>query len=602
MNRESRSVPALRWLGQTSLALLAAVLPFELVRPVAPLGPLQLSSVELFLYPTVALWAAARWTELTARGVAERARRPLTWWRRLPEAQRATAVWAVALLVSALVAPIARPAALKFALRSLGGLALFVAAADLLDSRRAIARMLTGLAIGATIAALLMALEVGVEGFTDLLRPFHGQTFGVLGLARASGPFQYPNIAAMYLEAALPPVVAAGVVAAGRVAARQMRWVLTGTVLIALVIEYALVLSASRAGLVTALFGLLGVVALARSLPTLWRLSIGLAGSLVALTLIAQAINPLLALRLRFWEARSWYGSIIETAPDHPPLPAELAPGSETQVVLSVTNTGALTWPAGGPKPVHVSYHWMSQDGLTLVVLDGARDVLPHDVATDTTIDLVATVRAPDRPGLYTLWWDLVHEGVTWFSDAGDPGSRQRVAVGVKPPPGKGRPRDRRGGRLKEDEFSRTELWRAGLLAFREHPLLGLGPDNFRHVYGAYLGRTSSDDRMHANNFYIEVLSTMGIAGLAAMTLLIVTLTRAARRAARAPANRVLVFGVGGSLVAYLIHGTLDYFLGFTPTYALLWLLAGSLVALERLADGDTVGRGIFVAPNEGER
>jgi hypothetical protein len=591
----------LRWLGRTSLALLAAVLPFELVRPVAPLGPLQLSSVELFLYATVALWAAARGTELAPRGVADRARRPLTWWRRLPEAQRAAAVWAVVLLISALVAPIQRPAALKFALRSLGGVALFVAAADLLDSRQAISRTLIGLAIGATIGALLMALEVGVAGVSRLLRPFHAQTFGVLGLARASGPFQYPNIAAMYLEAALPAVVAAGVVAAGRAAAALVRWVLAATVLVALLVEYALVLAASRAGLVTALVGLIGVAALARSLPTLRRLSIGLAGSLLALTLIAQAVSPLLALRLRFWEARSWYGSAMEPAPDHPPLPAELAPGSETQVALSLTNTGALMWPAGGPKPVRVSYHWMSQNGLTLVVLDGVRTVLSHDVATDATIDLMATVRAPDRPGLYTLWWDLVHEGVTWFSDAGDPGSRQRVAVGVKAPPRKGRARDRRGS-LKEEEFSRTELWRAGFLAFREHPLLGLGPDNFRHAYGSYLGRTSPDDRLHANNFYIEVLSTLGIVGLGALVLVIVALARTARRAARAPLNRVLVFGVGGALVAYLVHGTLDYFLEFTPTYALLWLLAGALVALERLADRDTVGRGIFLAPAEADR
>jgi len=91
------------------------VLPFELVRPVAPLGPLQLSSVELFLYATIALWAAARGTELAPHGIADRARRPLTWWRRLPEAQRATAVWAVVLVISALLAPIERPQALDAA-------------------------------------------------------------------------------------------------------------------------------------------------------------------------------------------------------------------------------------------------------------------------------------------------------------------------------------------------------------------------------------------------------------------------------------------------------------------------------------------------------
>ena len=74
------------------------------------------------------------------------------------------------------------------------------------------------------------------------------------------------------------------------------------------------------------------------------------------------------------------------------------------------------------------------------------------------------------------------------------------------------------------DEFSRQKLWYAGLLAFRDHPLLGIGPDNFRRAYGHYLGREQTDDRLHANNFYIEVLATLGIAGLAAFVWLIVAL------------------------------------------------------------------------------
>jgi O-antigen ligase len=170
----------------------------------------------------------------------------------------------------------------------------------------------------------------------------------------------------------------------------------------------------------------------------------------------------------------------------------------------------------------------------------------------------------------------------------------------VKPPQGKGHIRDRRSTLGANEEFSRTELWRAGFLAFREHPLFGLGPDNFRHAYGSYLGRAATDDRLHANNFYVEILSTMGIVGLAALVLLIMALARTARRAARAPALRVLVFGVAGALAAYLVHGTLDYFLEFTPTYALLWILAGTLAALERVAKREVVGT--FDGPGGADR
>src|SRR5205085_2041581 len=129
---------------------------------------------------------------------------------------RAALLWSLALLLSAALAPVHRTPALKFALRGIGGVIAFAAAADLLESPRVIGRALAALAVGAVLAALLMLLELVIGApVALLLRPFHAQTFGVLGLARASGPFQYPNIATMYLEAVLPALVAAGVVAAG---------------------------------------------------------------------------------------------------------------------------------------------------------------------------------------------------------------------------------------------------------------------------------------------------------------------------------------------------------------------------------------------------
>ena len=64
---------------------------------------------------------------------------------------------------------------------------------------------------------------------------------------------------------------------------------------------------------------------------------------------------------------------------------------------------------------------------------------------------------------------------------------------------------------------------------------------------------------MHANNFYIEILATMGVLGVLALGTLMVALARTARRAAMGP-TRVLAFGVTAGLAAYFVHGTLDYF------------------------------------------
>ena len=49
----------------------------------------------------------------------------------------------------------------------------------------------------------------------------------------------------------------------------------------------------------------------------------------------------------------------------------------------------------------------------------------------------------------------------------------------------------------------------------RDAPLLGVGPGTFRLRYGTYLGWPEWDERIHANNTYLEIGATTGIVGLA---------------------------------------------------------------------------------------
>jgi O-antigen ligase len=131
----------------------------------------------------------------------------------------------------------------------------------------------------------------------------------------------------------------------------------------------------------------------------------------------------------------------------------------------------------------------------------------------------------------------------------------------------------------------RTELWKAAVAAWRDHPVLGLGPDNFRLVYGRYLGLEKADERLHANSLYFETLASLGLLGVAALAFLIVAFWRLARRtsfgADPASAAGWLAPGLVAGLAAFLVHGLFDYFLEFTPTYGLAWLLAGMLVAVD---------------------
>ena len=85
---------------------------------------------------------------------------------------------------------------------------------------------------------------------------------------------------------------------------------------------------------------------------------------------------------------------------------------------VSVTNTGTVAWPAGGPTPVHLGYHWLTPDG-SVVVWDGARGSLPNDLQPNQNAVVALAVSSPPTLGSYVLRLDLVQEGVAWFSSQG---------------------------------------------------------------------------------------------------------------------------------------------------------------------------------------
>ncbi|HVZ86955.1 MAG TPA: hypothetical protein VHG72_08295, partial [Polyangia bacterium] len=132
---EAVAVRMLRSSGRVALLALAVVLPFEAIEPLARVGPLQLSSVELFLYLALAAWGASLAAGFAA-GDRDLARRVGRW----PPAHRAVIALALVTFVSAAAAPDARAPAVKFALRSAGGMLLYAAAADLLRAPGAAAR------------------------------------------------------------------------------------------------------------------------------------------------------------------------------------------------------------------------------------------------------------------------------------------------------------------------------------------------------------------------------------------------------------------------------------------------------------------------------
>ena len=102
--------------------------------------------------------------------------------------------------------------------------------------------------------------------------------------------------------------------------------------------------------------------------------------------------------------------------------------GAAATVPIAVTNTGNFIWNAAGPTPVHLGYHWTDAAG-KVVVWDGARSNLPADVAPGASTTLQAQIQFPAAAGSYVLKWDLVQEGVSWFSGQSVPTFDQTVSV-----------------------------------------------------------------------------------------------------------------------------------------------------------------------------
>ena len=102
--------------------------------------------------------------------------------------------------------------------------------------------------------------------------------------------------------------------------------------------------------------------------------------------------------------------------------------GAAASVPIALTNTGNFIWSASGATPVHLGYHWTDGAG-NVVVWDGARTNLASDLAPGGNQTVQAQITFPSAPGAYVLKWDLVQEGVAWFSSKNVPTFDQPVTV-----------------------------------------------------------------------------------------------------------------------------------------------------------------------------
>jgi hypothetical protein len=108
------------------------------------------------------------------------------------------------------------------------------------------------------------------------------------------------------------------------------------------------------------------------------------------------------------------------------PSAVTIKAGETTTSHVWVTNTGTLIWKE--TSEFRLSYRWY-QDNAP-IVSDGIRTSLPPGaIAPGQAVLIEAAVKAPPAPGTYTLKWDMVHEGIAWFSWKGVQTGDQTVTV-----------------------------------------------------------------------------------------------------------------------------------------------------------------------------
>jgi O-antigen ligase len=139
----------------------------------------------------------------------------------------------------------------------------------------------------------------------------------------------------------------------------------------------------------------------------------------------------------------------------------------------------------------------------------------------------------------------------------------------------------------------RIDIWRSSIHMIRDHPVLGIGPDNFGHYYAprkrqqlyspcrglGYLDEKDASDEPCLSHPHQEVLDfwlSTGILGLVAAVWLQVVFWRQVFRAwssSLTSQTRVLLLGASAAMLASLLHGLVDNSYFLMDLSVLFWML-----------------------------
>jgi O-antigen ligase len=142
--------------------------------------------------------------------------------------------------------------------------------------------------------------------------------------------------------------------------------------------------------------------------------------------------------------------------------------------------------------------------------------------------------------------------------------------------------------------FFRLQLWRSSWAMIRDHPLLGVGLDNFLYQYRTHYVLPSAWEEYnlsHPHNVVMDFWLRLGLPGLVVWLLLLVCFFRRAWRTFRLRGSQgILALGLMAAMVNLVVHGLVDnaFFLvdlGFGFMVMLALVQARSLAGLSEDAN-----------------
>ena len=123
--------------------------------------------------------------------------------------------------------------------------------------------------------------------------------------------------------------------------------------------------------------------------------------------------------------------------------------------------------------------------------------------------------------------------------------------------------------------FLRLQLWRSALQMGVDHPLLGVGPDNFLYAYrSGYMLPTAwqEPNLNHPHNLVLDWWTRLGIPGLLLGLAWLGLGTWSVWRWLRSGPHRALALGVLAAIAAGLAHGLIDVSYAL-PDLMIVWVL-----------------------------